>query len=251
MKGGASLLSHERMLSVLNLFDLEHPEWSFDAILSELGYSRATLYRYLKTLTDAGLLTSFPGRSYTLGPRIIELDYQIIMTDPLIHAARPVMKELVSNFSGVSLLCRRYRNRVLCVHQESSNPQLRSQYERGRARPLLRGSASLVILANFPAYQLTKLYEQEADEFAKAGLGKSLPQVRETMKQIRQVGWAKGEAQLTPGVTGIGAPIFDAHREIIGSLNLTLRETGIPDERVAQIGERVRFCAGIISKTLE
>lgn len=250
-KGRGSVLSHERMLSVLDLFDLEHPEWSFDAMYGRLGFSRSTLYRYLKTLTDAGFLTTFPGRGYTLGPRVIELDYQIVTTDPLIHVARPVMNELVAGFSGVSLLCRRYRQKVLCVHQETSTSQVRSTYERGKPRPLLLGAASLAILAHFSAYQLAKLHEEQAEEFELAGLGDSLPTVRDTLKRIRQRGWVHTQGQVTTGVTGIAAPIFDAKDEIIGSLSLTLPEVGMPNGRVESIGERVLFCARIISKSLE
>ncbi|MAS13222.1 MAG: IclR family transcriptional regulator [Nitratireductor sp.] len=245
------MLSHERMLSVLDLFDLERPEWSFDEMHAQLGFSRSTLYRYLKTLTDAGFLTTFPGRGYSLGPRVIELDYQIVATDPLIHVARPVMNELVLGYSGVSLLCRRYKQKVLCIHQETSTDQFRSTYERGRARPLLQGAASLAVLAHFSTYQLTKLYDEQSGEFALAGLGDTLPEVRETLKGIRQRGWVKTTGQVTKGVTGIAAPIFDGKKEIIGSLSLTLPETSMPAEREEAIAERVVFCSRIISKSLE
>jgi DNA-binding IclR family transcriptional regulator len=218
---------------------------------ARLGFSRSTLYRYLKTLADAGFLTTFPGRGYTLGPRFIELDYQIVTTDPLIHVARPVMNELVTGYSCISLLCRRYRQKVLCVHQETSTSQFRSTYERGKARPLLRGAASLAILAHFSTYQLTKLYEEQVEEFKAAGLGDSLPAVRETLKRIRQRGWLHTEGQVTKGVMGVAAPIFDAKQEIIGSLSLTLPEAGMAEERLESIGERVLFCARIISKSLE
>lgn len=245
------MLSHERMLSVLDLFDVENPEWSFEAMHARLGYSRSTIYRYIKTLTDAGFLTSFPGRGFTLGPRVIELDYQITVTDPLVRVARPVMAELVSGYASISLLCRRYRHKVLCVHQETGTSQFRSTYERGKARPLLQGAASLVILAYFSNYQLTKLYEEQAEAFAAAGLGETLAAVRETLKRFRQKGWVTTEGQVTPGVTGIAAPIFDSKSEIVGSLSLTLPETGMQEDRANTIGERVSFCAGIISKSLE
>ena len=244
------MLSHERMLRVLDLFDLERAEWNFDALHAATGYSRSTLYRYLKTLTDFGLLTTLPGQGYTLGPRIIELDYQILMTDPLIHASRPVMVELVNGISGVCLLCRRYRQRVLCVHQETSTPEFRSNYERGRARPLLRGAASLAILCHYSSYRLKKLHEQEAEEFARVGLGGSLAEVREGLRRMRAPGWVSTESQVTQGVTGVAAPIFDSSDEVVGSLSVTLPETRIAAERLDAIGERIRFCARIISNSL-
>lgn len=244
------MLSHERMLRLLNFFDLNRPEWSLDDLLAVSGYSRSTLYRYLKTLTDFGLLATLPGHGYTLGPRIIELNYQILMTDPLIHAARPVMSELVSSQSGVCLLCRRYRQRVLCVHQESSTPSFRSNYERGRSRPLLRGAASLAILCQYSAYQLKKIYEQESEEFARVGLGETLAEVREALREMRAAGWIHTEGQVKEGVTGIASPIFDSTGEVVGSVSLTLPETNIKRERLVVLGERISFSARIISNSL-
>jgi DNA-binding transcriptional ArsR family regulator len=49
-------------------FTEEHLEWTPDELMAALGYSRPTLYRYLKTLKEAGFLTSMPSGGFTLGP---------------------------------------------------------------------------------------------------------------------------------------------------------------------------------------
>src|SRR5665213_388783 len=102
------------MMAILDYFEGDTIEWTMEALHAELGYTRSTLYRYLKVLTDAGLLTSLPEVGYTLGPRIAELDYQMRERDPLINASRPVMASLVEEVPGIALLCWRYRDRVLC-----------------------------------------------------------------------------------------------------------------------------------------
>lgn len=242
--------SQEKMLSILDLFDEGTIGLTFDEIHERLGYTRSTLYRYLQLLSAAGLLTSLPGIGYALGPRIIQLDYTIRNSDPLIHAARPAMKALVSQFTGVALLCRRYRQEVLCVHQESSADAIRSSYERGLGRPLLRGAASLAILAYLPAHRIGKLYAEMPEAFREAGLGDTLPAVRATLKAYRQVGWIATTGQVTSGVTGIAAPVFDGQNEVLGSLSLTLPNQNLPEKRLQEIGERVELCAGIISKSL-
>ena len=83
------------MIVILDLFEGERLEWTLEDMQARLGYTRSTLYRYLKVLTDTGLLTSLPDVGYTLGPRIAELDYSMRERDPLISASRPVMAELV------------------------------------------------------------------------------------------------------------------------------------------------------------
>ena len=242
--------SHTRMLAILDLFDEQAVSWTVEEIHAELGYTRSTLYRYLKVLTDAGFLTSMQGLGYALGPRIIELDHKIRVSDPLLHAARPVMAQLVADVPGVALLCRRYRQKVLCVHQETSTEAFTSTYERGRARPLLEGAASVAILAWLPGYQIGKLYKAMPEAFEKAGLGGSLTEVKAGLKAHRQAGAVVSYGQVTPGVIGIAAPVFDARPDVIGSLNLTVADTPAARDRLEATVAQVTFCAGVVNAAL-
>ena len=242
--------SLERMLGILDLFEGASPEWSVDQLHDELGYTRSTLYRYLKVLTDAGFLTALPAIGYTLGPRIIELDYKIRTRDRLILASKPAMAELVEEILGIALLCRCYRDKVLCVHQERGTDTFQSNYERGRARPLLRGAASRVILAHMAAPALTRLYQAQSADFAAAGLGANLDEVREALRKIRKAGCDITVGQVSTGNTGVAAPLFDGRSNVIGSLSLTIGDTNIPAERLRFISDRVQFCARIVTNTI-
>src|SRR6185437_14833995 len=219
-------------------------------MLEGLNLTRSTLYRYVRTLVEFGLLATSPGAGYTLGPRVVELDYKIRARDPVILASHPLMTQLVQTVPGIALLCRRYRDKVLCVHQVSGPVGFVSTYERGRARPLLKGAASLVILAHMPAAQISKLYHQDPGAFAEAGLGESLKAVRSALRAIRQRGWQASESQVVSGVTGIAAPIFDAGDHVMGSLSLTVGRTGLSPGEVAEIAARVVYCAQVVSGAL-
>ena len=244
---GSSL---DKMLGVLDFVEERGQVAGMEEMLDGLNLTRSTLYRYVRTLVEFGLLSSIPGAGYTLGPRIIELDYKIRVRDPVIMAAHPLMTQLVQTVPGIALLCRRYRDRVLCVHQVRGAVGFVSTYERGLARPLLKGAASLVILANMPTAQITKLYEKDPDGFADSGLGDSLKAVRSSLRAIRQQGWKASEGQVVAGVTGIAAPIFDSGDHVIGSLNLTVARTGLSLGEVTDIATRVAFCAQVVSSAL-
>ncbi len=242
--------SLERMIVILDLFEGERLEWTLEEMQAELGYTRSTLYRYLKVLTDAGLMTSLPDVGYTLGPRIAELDYQTRERDPLISASRPVMAELVTEINGIALLCRRYRDRVLCVHQEQGTASFHSNYERGLARPLLQGAASRIILASLPSLMIRKLYDADPAAVREAGLGDSLNAMRARLRAMRQAGWDKTESQVTRGVTGIAAPIFDRRNNVLGSLSVTMGEDHVSEAWAAEVAQRVMLCARIVTRTI-
>ena len=241
MEGDNSL---ERMLRVVDLIEASANPVMPDDLMERLCLTRSTLYRYLKILSDAGLITSFPGVGFALGPRIAELDFKMRNRDPLIIASRPVMSELVAALPGIALLCRRYRDTVLCVHQERGATSLVSTYERGLARPLFRGAASRIILAYLPPRVIERLHQQDSAN------GVSLAELRPELKEMRRRGWDLTESQVTRGVTGIAAPVFDNRGRILGSLSLTIGRTRIPASEAAAIAERVMFCARIVSTSL-
>src|SRR4051812_39843863 len=110
----------DRMLSVLGLFTLEHSEWTVEDAARELDLTLSTAYRYFRSLTAAGMLIALSTGRYVLGPAIIQYDRQIRLQDPLITAAQPVMKDLTEALpvDAVVLLCRLFRDQVMCVHQE-------------------------------------------------------------------------------------------------------------------------------------
>jgi DNA-binding IclR family transcriptional regulator len=235
-----------KMLRILDLLEEADGPISAEVMLDKLAFTRSTLYRHLKILTETGFIASIPEAGFTLGPRIAELDYRMRRSDPLIRAARPVMTELAQSERGAALLCRRYRNRVLCIHQERSDPTFRSHYERGLARPIFRGATSRIILAHLHTATINRLQAQYSEGFAAAGLGESAAKVRETLRRIRQQGWDITQGQVTPGVTGIAAPLFDLHGEVLGSLSLTVATPELGEADRQRLIERITFCAGII-----
>jgi DNA-binding IclR family transcriptional regulator len=224
------------MVALLDLFEESPSGWTFERMHSRLGYTRSTLYRYLKILSDAELLSSLPETGYTLGPRIVELDYEIRAHDPIIRASQPLMRELVQEVPGIALLCRSYRNKVLCVHQERSTTEIESTYERGR-----------IILANLPARTIAVLHERQPGEFASAGLGETLDAVQHTLKRIRKTGWDQTTGEVTKGITGIAAPIFGDRDKVLGSLSISFATRSMSAKRIIAIAERVVAYAGAIT----
>src|ERR1044072_8333562 len=120
--------SLERVLAVLEVFSEERLEWTPEDLMRELGYSRPTLYRYLKILKDAGFLMSTRNAGVTLGPRVVEMDYLTRRADPLVLAGVPYLKQLTAAHSCTAMVLRWYGNKILCVASESSTKNPISPY---------------------------------------------------------------------------------------------------------------------------
>ena len=225
-----------RMLNVVDMFSEDAPVWTVDEIAVKLGYTRATAYRYVGELCDAGLLTRVAQGAYALGPRILELDLQIRRSDPLLKAAENAMQDLLRpNRGQVVLLCSLFRDKVLCTHQAGHDKELALSYTRGRPMPLFRGATSKVILAFLPERRLTRLFLENQQEIRKAGLGRSREEFLAHLKAIRRQGFAITEAEVDPGVVGVGVPIFGGERTVIGSLSIVFPAKRYPRLQVARV----------------
>jgi DNA-binding IclR family transcriptional regulator len=220
------MTSLDRVFDVLNLFSLAKPLWTVDEATVALKHSRSTVYRYIRTLVKAGLLASV-GRSYGLGPRIVELDQQMRLADPLLRAAQPRLAQLRRRLDAVVLLMRLFHDRIICIHEEWNESAGVPAAGRGRAVTFFRGATSKVILAHLSTRRLKGLYLNHARDIAKAGLGSSWNAFSENLREVRRRGYHISEVgELTKGVFSIAVPIFGGDRKIIGSLTVLQREAG-------------------------
>ena len=215
----------DRAIGVLKLFTLDRPAWTVEEAASVLQVSVSSAYRYFAALTEAGLLTTFVNAHYTLGPAIIQYDRQIQLTDPLLRVAKPVMADLArcASPSSTILLCRIFRETVLCVHQVGEADSLAHvSYERGRPMPLFKGATSKIILANLAPRDLRRLYENHHARIASTALGNTWEKFRDVMAQMRRDGYAVTHAELDPERIGIAAPVLDDHRRALASLSYVI-----------------------------
>lgn len=215
-----------RALDILSIFSLEKSFLRIEDITDKYGYTRSTAYRYVKELCDAGLLSPFHDARYTLGPRIIELERQLVLTDPLYRAGQAILPTL-RHENGVLLLHNLYRDRVLCILNEGPETlrygEKSIQVRRARGMPfsLFQGAGSLALLAYLSPNSIRQTYLQHSDDIAANGLGENWRAFRTNMAGIRQKGYAISKGQITPFLGGIAVPILlPNEKRVIGSLAL-------------------------------
>lgn len=240
-----------RMLSVLDLFTEERSGWSVDAIAGALHCSKPTAYRYLKLLTNAGLLAPELGGVYGLGARIIQLDRQIRLTDGLLERGEAVMRALGDRFDENLLLCGYYGDKLICTAQAWTRHTLMTSYARGRPMPLLRGAAGKVILAHLPTQRLRSLMLRDPRAIAEAGLGETWPAFRDALRDIRRRGHAVTYGEIDATTAGIAAPIIGDRRQVIGSLVFAIPIPRMSAERIPALAEAVMEGARSLSMRVE
>jgi DNA-binding IclR family transcriptional regulator len=232
----------DRLLSLLQLYTLQKPHWTVEEAAREIGVSVSTAYRYFRNLCKVGLLDSFDGGKYILGPAIIEYDRLIRNTDPLIKVGQPVMRRLIvrSGGAGIALLCRIYRNRVMCVHQEDNAPTGAAvSFERGRPISMFRGASSKIIFANLPSRSVRSLFSKFPTEIAEAGYGADWQAVKDNLRRLRKAGVCVTYGEVDANRVGIAAPVFGPDQNVLGSISLVIQRKEATPETVANVSALV------------
>ena len=177
--------SADRILSILDLFTEDRLEWTSDEMMIALGYSRPTLYRYLKSLRSMGFLSSLPNAGFTLGPRVVEMDFLMRKSDRLVCLGREHLLAICQKFQCSAQLVRWYNGKLLCVASENSTKNPISSYPRGRPMPLSRGAISKAVMANLPRRQLLPILEANFTELVAIKLGTTIDEMIAQLREIR------------------------------------------------------------------
>ncbi|MGE0800504.1 MAG: IclR family transcriptional regulator [Lautropia sp.] len=222
--GATSTSSLGRLTEILGLFSLATPTLRITDLVDRLNLTRSTAYRYTAELCAAGLLSSSPNGVFSLGPRIMELERLLELTDPLYRAGTEVLPALRAEDS-VLLLQNLYGDKVLCIHKEGPDRlefggrRFTIKRARGLPFPLFRGAASLVLLAAMSAYRIREIYLRNQEAIRGYGLGDDWLSFRKTLAAIRRKGYAVSRGQFSPLIVGIAVPIRPAgERRVVGSL---------------------------------
>lgn len=202
--------SLSKMLSILDLYTVERPAWSAEAICAHLRVSVPTGYRYVRELVNAGLLLRHGDGTYGLGTRIITLDYQLRTIDPLYRIGQPLMQALAAQTGCDCVMTRLFNDQVIDTHRESGPDGLHLSYGRGRPRPLFHGGAPKVILSTMPKARLLKLYAKHASAIADADMGQSADEFVARLHDTRRAGYYISKGELEPDIAAIAVPLASA-----------------------------------------
>jgi IclR family transcriptional regulator, KDG regulon repressor len=214
------LSSVNNALRILHSFSIEEPEKKVTDLASSLGITKSTVSRLMSTLASQGFVRKdCETQKYRLGLSILHLNSVITSNLEINRESKLILQNLVNEvgetahtaiLEGSNVV---YLNRVECTHPV----QILSQV--GRRNPLHCTSSGKVILA----YQDDKFI----DQYIEKGLPKYTLQTitdptvfRETLKMIKEQGYATSIEEINVGVSSLAAPVRDFTGNSIYSLTV-------------------------------
>lgn len=229
--------SLERAMLILRVVASKKATGAKLADMSEgTDLSRSTAHRFMTALVQAGLLEHDPSTgTYHLGMDLCEFGAIAANRYGLRDASRPSMTRLTELTGDTVYMSIRRNYDAICIERyEGDYPIKTLTLDVGDRRPLGVGAASLALLSFQPADFISRAISQNAPEI-EAKWGLSAIHLYELVAETQRNGFACNRGLVAPGMTALGAPIFDANGEAVAALGIGAISSRMDEVRRAEI----------------
>jgi DNA-binding IclR family transcriptional regulator len=214
----SDIQSIRRAFEILRAVASEPEGATLSDIASHVALPKSTVSRMLSTLSTVGAVEKLGGRAgFRLGADLLALSSNTPFPRNLSAVARPYLQQLAQATGETLTLCVPDGTRAHYIDQiHSSRGVLVNDYRRHKL-PMHAVSDGKLYLAYGSEALLTQYLQQPLARFTRTTLSTATA-LRTELKLIRKRGYAWTDGELDDEVVGVAAPIFDADKNLIGSI---------------------------------
>ncbi len=213
-------------------------------------YSKATVYRFLDTLVQAGYVEQEPANSrYRITDRLRQIAMRTAAPPSISDAARPILRRLAEKTGETSYLAVLSGRECLFLDRVDSDHPLRVHTTSGSRFPLNVGAASKALLAfqddeELLAETLDDLHAVTPHTItSKARLTRDLDAVRER-------GYALSQDEWREGISAVAAPTRDMAGRVVAALAISGPTSRLPVKHLTSLAPDVVRAADALSSAL-
>jgi IclR family transcriptional regulator, KDG regulon repressor len=209
-----------RGLSVLALFDIEHPEWGLNEICEQTKISKTTAYRMLRTLEAKDFLAyDAVTEKYHLGKATIPMAYLSLSYVGFVRGAHPFLEELAAITGETVELSVAGPAGSIVVDQVATKYPFRLNLPTGRTSNNLAQSAWRLEVAHMSPVERDKVLNRPQYRML-SGEVISRDEVIRRLEVDRAEGVSIDIEELDRGVCAASAPVFERDGSLKAALTI-------------------------------
>ncbi|WP_323172209.1 IclR family transcriptional regulator [Natrialba sp. PRR66] len=223
-------------------------------ITADLELTKATVHTYLQTLVDCGFVTR-DGDQYRLGFQFVTIGEHVRNETDLYMAGHNEVDELAERTGEYTHLIAEERGREVVLYESRGEFAVAMDYHlRMRETPqhLHDTAAGKAILAHLPATRRDEIIADLEFERQTANTITDAAELRETLADIRDRGYALNDEEEIRGMRAVGAPVLGPTETVVGSVSVTGPTSRLQGERFhSAVPKQVIETANLIEVALE
>ncbi|QHE88195.1 IclR family transcriptional regulator domain-containing protein [Hydrogenophaga sp. BPS33] len=211
----------EKGLSIIEVFDAEHPRLTATQVAARCGMTRTAARRHLLTLAHMGYMDT-DGKLYWLAPRILRLGQAYLESARLPRAVQPYLQRVTAGTGETAFAAVLARDEVVYIARSGTHRHFNTGYMLGsRVQAHLTAAGLAILGAMGSAFSDPWLQRQILRPFTSHSvIDKDV--LRQSIAHTRERGWAISEQQLEVNFRGIAVPLYDHNDALLGALSVTM-----------------------------
>lgn len=231
-KGARSLTAAQRILTILDAFDMTHTAMTLSEISRRTGLTLTTTHRLVGELSAWGALSRDSSGRYSIGIRILELGALAPRGLQLREVALPYLNDLHQVTRANVHLSVREGHDVVYIESLRARDGVPVLSRLGGRWPLHATGTGQVLLAYADPEVRDEVLASELKRFSPRTIVDPA-QLRITLSEVRQLGYAYADSQLTEDALAIAVPVRGPKDEVIASVGVTVWRGSVTPQAMA------------------
>ena len=224
----------------------------FAELLDRGTYPKATLYRFLQTLTSQRMLAYDPDRqTYAPGIRLVRLAHAAWLQSSLAPIARPHLDMLSRDLGETVHLAQLDASQVLYVDKRNAAQPVEMFSQAGKVGPAYCTGVGKAMLAFLPEDALERAISQQSYHRFTAQTLTDPQALRAELAAIRARGHALDREEHEPGIICVAVPILTERGRVLGALSVTGPTSRTDLDQLDRLAPRLRRTAEDIAREAE
>ncbi len=185
-------------------------------------YPKATLYRFVQTLTNQGMLGYDPERgTYALGIRLVRLAHTAWQQSSLAPIAREHLDRLADSVGETVHLAQLDHAQVLYVDKRTPERPIEMFSQAGKVGPAYCTGVGKAMMAWLDEAALARILPQQSFHRFTPGTLTTEEALCRELDAIRRRGFAYDREEHEPGIICVALPILSSAGRVLGGLSVT------------------------------
>ena len=245
-----SVQSLDRALALLELIAQEDG-LTLSELAQRAGVPPSTAHRILSTLQAHDYVMHDEERGlWLVGVKAFEVGSSFLRNRKLHAIGREIMRELMEETGETVNLAIDDDGAVVFISQVECHHAIRAFHRPGSRGAIHASGAGKALLSALADDQVRRiLHKTGLEQFTDKTLVDP-DKLFSELAQIRTRGWALDDEERTKGMRCVAAPIFNEHGEAIAGLSISAPTVRMPDERIGELGPKVKRAAAAITRSI-
>ena len=194
----------------------------FSDVLAQSTYPKPSLYRFMQTLTNQGMLSYDPERqTYAPGARLVRLAHAAWAHSSLAQVAQPYLHRLSAETGETVHLAQLDAAQVLYLDKRNAAQAVQMFSQAGKVGPAYCTGVGKVMLAYLPASEIDAAITQQSFHRFTQNTLTDADALRAELRGIRACGYGFDREEHEPGIICVAMPILAASGRVLGAMSIT------------------------------